>query len=95
MGEDFATFKGGEGRERTSVEPRIFEAQAPVHTIGSQLKRLLPYIVLQGMLASVAKQAMIGLTCMSVAGEMERSFIKDLTTRRRLTRVAINRGSTP
>lgn len=48
MGQDFSTLECREGGEGTGVESRIFEAKTSVHTVGSELERLLLDIVLNG-----------------------------------------------
>lgn len=45
-GEDFATFVGDEGGEVFGEEARVAEAEAAVHTVGGQLQRHLPDVVL-------------------------------------------------
>jgi hypothetical protein len=97
MSEDFATLEGCKGGKGTSIKARIFETKASVHTVGSKLERLLPYIVLKEevVTVSVASINKVASTCRSLAGGVFRSFISSLTIRRRLTRVAIKRGKTP
>ena len=46
MRQDLSSLECREGSERTGVESRVFEAETPVHTVGSELECLLLDVVL-------------------------------------------------
>lgn len=54
MCQDLSSLECRERGERARIEPRVFKAETPVHTVGSELECLLFDVVLNRAQASLA-----------------------------------------
>ena len=96
MCQNLSAFVCGESSKWASIESWIFESEASVHTVRSQFERLLLDIILEAERSIRIASKIWEVNTWSIwAWVAVRSFINDFTCRRRLTRVAISRGSIP